>query len=627
MQAEELRSDRARGSHYSCILLMLLLGWVWGVIPVQAQQEITQDYLIGSQLLRQGEYERALGIFSELVKNNPGNYLNLEGFVQACTQLKRYDEALSALQRYLKQHPNDVAITTRLGQIHHQKGDTLSAYRVWSAAANLEPTNPNSYRIIAESMQDRKEYKRAAQLYQTAKLSLNDPTLYLFELSNLYLLAGEFKPAATAFLELLARYPDRLSYVQRQYSRFNEKELVDATLLESDERLKQWLPTDQRVAVMREFQLWLLLERGLYRRAMALARRMDAEGNRENPALFGVAQRLLSQNEFEWSEQAFKVYADQPTHFLASRSTEELAMVYLRWARYLMSKNLDTGAQIDQLYRKADLTLQALRQQFPGYERRVHVVLLQTEIALDYLKDVSLANSYYQTLQQFDEATQFKNEIEYLEGRILLAQGSFNAARVAFTRANTGSKIGDLAEKTRYFLALTDFFSREYDFAGIQLKALERQSASLYANDALQLRLWMMDGVNRDSTTTEIDLFSQANLALFKGDSTDVITTTSTLIARYPTHALADDAVLLLSKTMRNRSWNLAFDRVHAFIEATEASKITEELLWERAQLATRIPSIDPVPYFEEVLMRFPQGFYSNAVREQLRTIKTTIQQ
>ena len=612
---------------YTFALFLMVLGVLWNAHPTHAQQEITQDYLIGSQLLRQGEYERAVGIFSELIKNSPGNYLNLEGYVLAVTQLKRYEEALNAVQRYLKLHPNDVAMTARLGHLHHQKGDTVSAYRVWNTAVNVEPSNPNSYRIIAESMQDRKEYKRAAQLYQSARVTLKDPTLYLFELSNLYLLAGDFKPAAKIFLELLSTYPDRISYVQRQYSRYNEKELVDATLLESDELLKLWLPTDVRIGVIREFQLWLLLERGLFRRAMALARRMDNDGNRENPALFSVAQRLLSQNEFEWSEQAFKVYADQPNHFLAPRSTEELALVYLRWARYLMSKNLDTGAQIDQLYQKADQTLQTLRQQFPGYERRVQVVLLQTEIALDYLKDTNLAATYFKTLQQFDESAQFKFEMEYLEGRILLAEGSFNAARVALTRANTGSKLGDLAEKTRYFLALTDFFSREYDFAGIQLKALERQSASLYANDALQLRLWIMDGVNRDSTTTEIDMFSQAHLASFQGDSAKVIDTTSLLLERYPKHPLADDALLLLSKTIRNRSWNQAFDRVHTFIHGAEATKITEELLWERAQLAMRTKMIDPVPYFEEVLLRYPQGFYSNAVREHLRTLKSAIPQ
>jgi hypothetical protein len=427
-------------------------------------------------------------------------------------------------------------------------------------------------------------------------------------------------------------------------------------------------PGDARIAMMREFQIWLLIERGLFRRAIAIARSMDIEIGQESMALFNVAQRLAGQNEFELSEQALKVYVDQKLHPLSARSSEELGSIYMRWARYLITNNLDSGEKINEIYQKTDLVLRRAREDFPSYPRRTQLVLLQIELALDYLKDVTLAKSWLSDLKSFGEAAESVNEIQYLEGRILLFEKKFNEARVLLTRSNTGSRIGDLAEKTRYFLALTDFFSKEYEFAGIQLKALERQNASLYANDALQLRLWIMEGRNKDSTSTEIDLYSSALLAFTRSEMSEAAKFCTELIQNHPQHALTDDALLLLSRTMRYEDPLDALTLIDQHIrDSKNAQNITEQLLWERILLALRLrndpnrvqaelmeqakkpaadlpteltTSIIPIPLdkslnlltdsgfieiLEDILVRFPQGFYSATTREQLRNLKQNL--
>src|SRR5690606_5847661 len=99
-------------------------------------------------------------------------------------------------------------------------------------------------------------------------------------------------------------------------------------------------------------------------------------------------------------------------------------------------------------------------------------------------------------------------EAAYLQGRIHIAKQEFPLARVSLTKANKLANIGELAEKTRYFLALTDFYAGDYEFAEIQLKALGRQNTSFYANDALELRLWLQEGNIGDSTFAELHAFA-----------------------------------------------------------------------------------------------------------------------
>ena len=629
------------------------------------QNQITQDYIIASQLLRQGQYDKALEILESLVQQNPTNYPYVEAYLQALSQVKKLDLAIQVVDTFLAQFPNDVTMTVRKAQLQHTLGDTLNAYSTWDRAILMEGNNPNVIRLVSESMQERREFDRAINVLLKARTQLQDPSLFVFELANINLIAGRYAAAAREYNSILLLYPDRLSFIQRQYSRFNDMELVDAAIVEAEESIKKLPPADERIAMMREFQIWLLIERGLYRRAIAIARNMDIEMGQQSMALFNVAQRLAGQNEFELSEQALKVYVDQKSHPLSARSAEELGSVYMRWARHLITNNLDTGEKIDEIYKKTDQMLRSAREDFPSYPRRTQLVLLQIELALDYLKDVELARTWLSDIMQFAEVVEYTNEVQYLEGRILLFETKFNEARVLLTRANTGSQIGDLAEKTRYFLALADFYSKEYEFAGIQLKALERQNASLYANDALQLRLWIMEGRNKDSTTTEIDLFSGAMLAFTRSEIENAADLCRDLVQNHPQHPLADDALLLLSRTMRYDDPLDALTMISQHIASTKnPQNITEQLLWERILLAMRLrkdpervqreltekaallrahvnpelqsPALSSpldtslellsdagfTEMLEDLLVRFPQGFYSPTTREQLRNLK-----
>jgi len=650
--------------------IFLLIVWLCGFCIIQPafaqfpQNQITQDYIIASQLLRQGQYDKALEILEALVKENPTNFPYVEAYIQALSQVKKFDQAITIVDSFLAQFPNDITMTVRKAQLHHTAGDSLKAYSTWDRAISMEPNNPNVIRIVAESLQERREFDRAVKTLQNARTNLNDPSLFVFELANINLVAGRYAAAAREYNSILLLYPDRLQFIQRQYSRFNDMELVDAAIVEADESIRKLTPGDERIAMMREFQIWLLIERGLFRRAIAIARNVDVEVGQQSMLLFNVAQRLAGQNEFELSEQALKVYVDQKMHPLSARSAEELGGIYMRWARYLITNNLDSGEKIDEIYKKTDLLLRTAREEFPAYPRRTQLVLIQIELALDYLKDVEIARVWLSDIKQFAEAAEFANEIQYLEGRILLFEKNFNEARVLLTRSNTASRIGDLAEKTRYFLALTDFFSKEYEFAGIQLKALERQNASLYANDALQLRLWIMEGRNKDSTTTEIDLYSSALLAFTRSESDRAAEISRELVRNHPQHALADDALLLLSRTMRYDDPVDALRLIDQHIRISKAQNLTEQLLWERILLTMRLrkdpdrlkkellerpstPLVQNVTeeqsssrslsvddtlnlltdggftaILEDILIRYPQGFYSANTREQLRNLK-----
>src|SRR5690606_8697027 len=96
-------------------------------------------------------------------------------------------------------------------------------------------------------------------------------------------------------------------------------------------------------------------------------------------------------------------------------------------------------------------------------------------------------------LPQTDGVAAYK---AYLEGRLALLDGDFGQARIAFTRVTRLQRTGDFIEQVRYFLGLTDFHAGDFEFATVQLRALERLTTGFHANDALRLRRWLALGVD-----------------------------------------------------------------------------------------------------------------------------------
>jgi hypothetical protein len=273
------------------------------------------------------------------------------------------------------------------------------------------------------------------------------------------------------------------------------------------------------------------------------------------------------------------------------------------------------------------------------------VQLKRAELSLDHIFDLPKAKAALTKLKTLPNA---KNspEIPYLEGRLHLAKREYAEARIQFTRANKQANIGALAEKTRYFLALTDFYSGDYEFAEIQLKSLGRQNTSYYANDALELRLWLQQGLSIDTTGANLTAFADAVFKENNGKSAESARLFLGMIQDPNFQALKDDAMLFYVQSPHIES-TAKLTELTNYLATQIASPIKEKLLWEQAKLAEQTHlhsiktkggctagkdcisaadssaapdeiSISARAIYEQLILEYPQGFYAPYARERL---------
>lgn len=582
--------------------------------------------------MQQQNYEAALPVFKRLVENNPTEYYFFDRYIECFVQLKQYDEGLDAIASLEIPTNFQSQLNVLEGQLFYFKGDTSKAFSIWNSNLEKNSRDLQIYIQTANVMSELKEFERSVKVLRSARDTFNNQQLFYNDISNTLLQAGNYEGAIGEWIDWLIAQPDQISNIQRSLLRFNDPLLNDITILEIDDKLNEIAINDPSYSTLFRLQIWLLQENKLYRRALASATAFESSTSNYNYSLFQLGRSLRRNKEFELAIQAFDYYISRAEGNLKWQSQEELAKVYTEWAKQVTDYNLDYNNQKSTLFSNALDQLNLIIANAPNYRYISRVLLLKSEIVLDYLHDLDAAKNILSQLKELNTEAETAEEL-YIQGRIEITKKEYAQARISLTKSNKKAEIGDLAEKTRYFLALTDFFSYDFEFATIQLKTLGRQNTSYYANDALELRLWIQEGLNADTTGSSLEAFGDAYFETITGNYEAAKTKYLSFIDNNPTTTLYDDIVIQLSK---NPTFDVAssFEQTNTILSNNSNVSNRERLMWERATFAYQayeklLSDSEYTPgfpvtlslvqsYYEELILDYPQGFYAPYARKRL---------
>lgn len=625
---------------FRTIFSVFIIGFL--AFPVLAQNN--SDFQLATRLMQQQQYADALPLLQDLNKENPETYVYADRLIDCLIQLKQYDRGLEIARKYEGDPEFDGQVQVRIGELYHFKEEIETALDIWNANLETHSRQLQLYITTARTMVSRREYMEAVNVYKQARTVFQNDRFFFGDIANAYMRAGEYELAIEEWLNLLEASPNQISFIQRSLLRYNDPILYDITIIELNERLDNISISSPNYQTLYQLQIWLLQENKLYRRALAAAKEYESRSESYNYSLFNLGRQLTDNNEFELAREAFTFYTDNAFGEIKWRGLEELADTYSNWAKYIDDYNLDFTNTRDSLYRLATTMLDSIETETNNYSGMGNVQLKRAELALDHVFDLDKAQTALRKLKNLP-AMRDSPEIPYLEGRIHLAKKEFTEARISFTRSNKQAEIGELAEKTRYFLALTDFYSGDYEFAGIQLKSLGRQNTSYYANDALELRLWLQQGTAADTTGENLTRFADAVFKENNGASEESAQAFLSMIDDEEFTALKDDALLFFVESPHIKR-EVKYNELSIYLTSNAATPIKEKLLWEQAKLAeqtnmqlvknacgsaedcffnldstTSTQSISAKDIYEKLILEYPQGFYAPYARERLTSL------
>ncbi|WP_069131008.1 tetratricopeptide repeat protein [Rhodohalobacter halophilus] len=609
------------------------------VISLSARQS---DFQTANRLYQQQHYEQAIPLFADLHERNPRSNVYFERLVEALINNGELGRAEEVVRNQIGRNLITLQAKAKLGEILHLNSKPEEALEVWYDVLDENPQNIQATYIIASSMASRQEFEEAAKAYRAAREIHNNPTLFLNELANTYLLAGRFDEAVNEYFTLIMEAPQQMAIVQQRFFQMRDEQLYDIASFELEDLLLELSPSHEAYSALYQLLGWLLIETEQYERSYNFARHYEEETPYTVYSLFELGSRLLSARQFSTAERAYTYYLNSSNQGTKHRVYDELSHTYLRWAQFAEQNNLLSADSIRTLYHHSYDRAESLMQEYPEYNRSARVLSRLTDLALDYMKDPLKAKGWIDQLISVSGSDSPYSL--YAEGRLAIFEQRFGESRRLLARADRATEESNLSEKVRYYSALSDFFSGDAEFAEIQLRSLERRNSSYFANDAVKLRMWIQNGLRADTTGAELNKLGNGLFALHTGNYEMALETLEEFISN-PEHPFTDDLTVELSSALPEEYSNLKLRLIVQQIESTPNSPLIERLMWDRAtiidqavrgKLTLNSPQTaeekffdssaqfsftreDSDDFYEELIVRFPNGFYASFAREKLQ--------
>ena len=590
--------------------------------PVFAQSQTisNRDQLeIALKLIQERRCDDALPILERLHRNEPNTFIYFDRLVECEIELKKYDRALERVQKY-KQNGSNKALTGVLeGEIQFFMGNKELAFDLWNENLKTHPKMLQLYINTARTMVNRKAFEQALSVYEKAQINFKNPMLFNSEIPMVHMQAGNYDEAVKSWLTLIQNSPNQANGFQRILIRYNDPLLYDISIIELEDLLSNLQPDEVLYNTFYELQIWLLMETNLFERAFNTALRYEENTPALTYSLYSVGNQLLQNREYEKALNSFQYYSDIGYNEIRWQALERQAEVWLSWVKYLEDYDLIPVSDRTYYTEQARELLNLILSEAPNYQNSTNVHLRLAELYLDFDKDLVQAQKIIQRLERLTE--NYSEELNYLKGRLAITNESFTEARLLLTRSNRSAKVGEMAEKTRYYLALSDFYSRDYEFSDIQLKSLGRQYTSYYANNALELRLWLQTITAMDSTAQFNVTFPKAMLEELKGNNTKAKAMLWE-IARNQSNPFSGYAFKILYSLGADLEEYIT--ALNDYLVNEKSTPLRENLMWLRAQAAFYFSAQDSsslssetlYSYYEELILSFPSGFYSPLARK-----------
>lgn len=597
--------------------------------PAQAQDEGIDStqvarYQLADSFLRAGQFDRAITLLEDLYASSSGHYAFYDKLKEAYEGIKRYDDAIDLVNARLEQN-RAPDLLADLARLYYLKDDEEFAYATWDEAIDEAPDNPNSYRIVYQSLLDVRQFERAIDVLLRARESTGQADAFVVDLAYLFNLTGRHEEAMTEYLSVLAENGRQLGFVRSRLSRFIEQEEALRSSIAAAERAVRREPLNH---AYRELLGWLYIEAESYQNAFDAYRAIDRLQQEDGQVLFRFAQMAADAAAYDVASDAFQEvltrYPDAPS---APQAMAGFGEMHERWADKLGERAVDSrGRRSDAPHYETALeTYQAFLEEHPTHPFYPGVLRRIGRIQQDVFYDLDAAEATLQEVVSRYQATDAANEAEFDLGRTALMRGDLDGARLRFARIEERLRTGELAEQARYRLALIHFFQGEFDAAQTVADVIDVNTSTDVSNDAIELKLLLMENRGPDSLNTPLQTFARAMLYDEQRRPQLALDTLESALARYPDHALADDIRFLRANVLRRMGQTT--EARDAFAELPlmhPQSHLADRALFYAAEIEEReLDSKDEaITLYTRLLSEYPGSLLAAQARDRIRELR-----
>jgi len=361
-----------------------------------------------NQYRSQKQYEKAIGIYETIEKNDPNNMDNIRDLILILIQTSKIEKAEKLLNNYKIKMREDLHFQLKLIILLH-KAEFVKAQKLGNEFLDKHRGNISNYGSIAKVFEQYRQYETAIEIYLKARKIAGDENLYVRELANDYHALKSYENAVREFVKLAE---SRNSYTSFALSRFKSMLEEDATVIRY---IKESAGKSENPAI-REIYALCLGDIGEYEKALNEYEDLPAE------SLLKFADRMEKNGKPNIAIRAYNIFLNRSVNII------ENAKTMIRLADIYIQQNDLTKAEKILLELYDDKNLKSRGNKYKTRANRQ---------CRELLAEINLRRnaSQKEVIQYFEEAKEFTfnkseiNEIEYRIIHLLIMNGENDLAK------------------------------------------------------------------------------------------------------------------------------------------------------------------------------------------------------
>lgn len=559
---------------------------------------IAQSDYLAKEYYRQGDFEKAVGLYEKLYAAQPSRWDYVSAYVESLQQLEQLDKVEEVLIAYLQLPAAQPAGLILLGDNFIKKDEPDKSKLLFNRALEVISINPNNVYNVARYFELANQLQYAIDAYQLA-MQKNSRLNFDYQIAGLYGQMGEIEKMFESYITILRDNPRYTFRVQNNLNDFisdnpqGEYNILFRKLVLS--KLQQ-----EPDIIWNQMLSWLYLQEKAYGKALLQEKAIYNRTREDLSGVMEVADIAKDENQFEVALDGYAFVIKNA--FVRQQALEaQLNIVEIE-------KN-SLSADPQNIRKKYENLLNE-------YGRAPETIALQLAFARFLAFD----------LHKPDEASAFLKKTLLLEldnyrsGRvkmvlaeILVYQGRFNEAIVNFSQVGVQLKNDVLAHQARFMAAKTSYFKADFEWALTQLKVLKSSHTQLIANDALELHLLIHENILNDSLHTNLKKFAQADWLIFKNETEKARQWLEEIYSGNDDDPITDDALYKLARLEESLgNYEQAKNYYLQFIERYPYEVWMDQVLYYFSKMwAETLNNPDEAkPYLEKLIFDHPDSIF-----------------
>ena len=502
-------------------------------LPAIAQNK--EDIDLANQYFENGQNDKALALYQELAKNTSNIPSIHENYFKLLINTGRYEEAEKYVDLVIKKFPSNLFYEIDKGIVYAEMNDKTKEAQYLGKIIDKVASDPFEVRLAAQHLVRNQLNDYAIEAYKKSRKKLNEPHLYAIEMANVYRLLNNKQEMIEEYLNYVDDHPDNQSSVKN----------VLQSVLKDDEDLElfenmmydkvQKAPNNIEYV---DLLIWINLQRKNFYAAFIQARALDKRQNLGGMMVMQIGSIALDNKDFKNATRIFDYVIKQ----------------YPGTANYQIARRLVIKSREETVKNTYPVDIKDIRLLIADYNNLIKDVGINNN-TVEALRSKALLHAFY--LNQYDSAIAIlkkivtfprvsKSIVEQSKldlGDIYLLIGEPWESTLLYSQVEKTSRDTPIGYEAKLRNAKLSYYKGDFALAQAHLDVLKLATSREIANDAMDLSLLIKENTMMDSDTTHAAMkkFAAVDLLIFQNKKPEAIKALDSLRNAYPNHSLTDD--------------------------------------------------------------------------------------